>query len=89
VKSWEIIADNLSKARWSLGWVSAMNSQGPTGLFGEDSETIGNGFKASGVEPVFSTKDDAINYAQTVNGNSDFLVDDSLFHKVRNEKRPL
>jgi hypothetical protein len=24
----EIIADNLSKAGWSLGWVSALDSQG-------------------------------------------------------------
>jgi hypothetical protein len=26
VKSWEIIADNLSKAGWSLGYVSALDS---------------------------------------------------------------
>jgi hypothetical protein len=25
---WEIIADNLSKAGWSLGWVSALDVQG-------------------------------------------------------------
>ena len=30
VKSWEIIADNLSKAGWSLGWVSAVDSNGRT-----------------------------------------------------------
>jgi len=30
VKYWEIIADNLSKARWSLGWVSAVDSEGRT-----------------------------------------------------------
>ena len=28
-KAWEIIADNLSKAGWSLGWVSALD-QGRT-----------------------------------------------------------
>jgi hypothetical protein len=27
---WEIIADNLSKAGWSLGWVSALDSDGRT-----------------------------------------------------------
>jgi hypothetical protein len=27
VKYWEIIADNLSKASWSLGWVSALDSE--------------------------------------------------------------
>jgi hypothetical protein len=27
VKYWEIIADNLSKAGWSLGWVAALDSE--------------------------------------------------------------
>jgi hypothetical protein len=27
---WENVADNLSKAGWSLGWVSAMDSEGRT-----------------------------------------------------------
>jgi hypothetical protein len=30
VKDWEIIADNLHKAGWSLGWVSAIDSEGRT-----------------------------------------------------------
>jgi len=30
VKYWEIIADNLSKAGWSWGWVSALDVQGRT-----------------------------------------------------------
>jgi len=30
MKYWEIIADNLSKAGWSLGWVSAVDFQGRT-----------------------------------------------------------
>jgi hypothetical protein len=30
VKYWEIIADNLSKAGWSWGWVSAVDSSGKT-----------------------------------------------------------
>jgi hypothetical protein len=30
VKYWEIIADNLHKAGWSLGWVSALDVQGRT-----------------------------------------------------------
>jgi len=30
VKSWEIIADNLSKAGWSWGCVSTINSNGRT-----------------------------------------------------------
>jgi len=30
VKNWEIIADNLSKAGWSWGCVSTINSNGQT-----------------------------------------------------------
>jgi hypothetical protein len=30
VKYWEIIADNLSKARWNLGYASALDSNGRT-----------------------------------------------------------
>jgi len=30
VKDWEIIADNLHDAGWSLGWVSALNREGRT-----------------------------------------------------------
>jgi hypothetical protein len=30
VKEWEIIADNLHDAGWSLGWVSAVDLEGRT-----------------------------------------------------------
>jgi hypothetical protein len=30
VKEWEIIADNLKKAGWSLGYVAAVDSEGRT-----------------------------------------------------------
>jgi hypothetical protein len=30
MKCWEIIADNLSKAGWSLGWISAVDREGRT-----------------------------------------------------------
>jgi hypothetical protein len=30
MKYWEIIANRLSKAGWSLGWVSAIDSEGRT-----------------------------------------------------------
>jgi hypothetical protein len=30
LKDWEIIADNLHDAGWSLGWVSAVDSEGRT-----------------------------------------------------------
>jgi hypothetical protein len=30
VQCWELVADKLSKAGWSLGWVSALDSEGRT-----------------------------------------------------------
>jgi hypothetical protein len=30
MKFWEIIADNLKTAGWSLGWVSALDGEGRT-----------------------------------------------------------
>jgi hypothetical protein len=30
VKYWELVADKLSKAGWSLGWLSAVDSEGRT-----------------------------------------------------------
>ena len=30
MKNWQVIADNLSKAGWSLGWVSALDPEGRT-----------------------------------------------------------
>ncbi len=30
MKEWEIIANNLKKAGWSLGWVSALDLEGRT-----------------------------------------------------------
>jgi hypothetical protein len=30
VKYWELVAEKLSNAGWSLGWVSAMDSEGRT-----------------------------------------------------------
>ncbi len=30
VKYWELVSDKLSKAGWSLGWVSAVDSEGRT-----------------------------------------------------------
>ena len=30
MKYWEIIADNLSRAGWSWGWVAAVDSKGRT-----------------------------------------------------------
>jgi len=27
MKDWEVVADNLKKAGWSLGWISAIDSE--------------------------------------------------------------
>jgi hypothetical protein len=43
VKYWEIIADNLSKAGWSLGWVSAVDSNRQT-IFIADAHRDGKRF---------------------------------------------
>ena len=43
VKSWEIIADNLPDAGWSLGWVSAINREGRT-IWIVDAHGYGNRF---------------------------------------------
>jgi len=44
VKYWEIIADNLSKAGFSLGWVSAIDSQGRTIWIVDAHRDDGRGF---------------------------------------------
>jgi hypothetical protein len=36
VKYWELVADKLSKAGWSLGWVSAVDTEGRTIWFTDD-----------------------------------------------------
>ena len=43
MKHWEIIADNFSKAGFSLGWVSALDSQGRT-IWIVDAHGYGNRF---------------------------------------------
>jgi hypothetical protein len=46
VKYWEIIADNLTKAGWSLGWVSALDVEGRT-IWIVDAHRDGKRFTAS------------------------------------------
>ena len=41
IKYWEIIADNLHKAEWSLGWVSALDLEGRTILIVDAHEDDG------------------------------------------------
>jgi len=44
VKPWEIIADNLKKAGWSLGWVSALDSNRRTIWIADAHRDDGNRF---------------------------------------------
>jgi hypothetical protein len=44
VKYWEIIADNLSKADWSLGYVSALDCEGRTIWIGDAHRNDGKRF---------------------------------------------
>jgi hypothetical protein len=44
LKYWEIIADNLSKAGWSWGCVSALDSQGRTIWIADAHRDDGNRF---------------------------------------------
>ena len=57
VKSCEIIADRLSKAGWSLGWVSAIDSQGRT-------VWIVDAYRDDGSQ-AFATKDEAAGSGET------------------------
>jgi hypothetical protein len=47
VKNWEIIANNLSKAGWSWGCVSAIDSQGRTVILAAAVATISPGINHS------------------------------------------
>ena len=51
MKYWEIIADNLSKAGWSLGWVSAVDSNGRT-IFIADAHRDGKRFAVHAEEKL-------------------------------------
>ena len=42
-KDWEIIADNLHDAEWSLGWVSALDLEGRT-IWSVDAHGYGKRF---------------------------------------------
>jgi hypothetical protein len=44
MKYWEIIADNLKKAGWSLGWVSALDREGRTIWVADAHRDDGNRF---------------------------------------------
>jgi hypothetical protein len=44
VKYWEIIADNLKKAGWTLGWVSTVNCEGRTIWIADAHRDDGNRF---------------------------------------------
>ena len=56
MKYWEIIADRLSKAGWSLGWVSAIDSQGRTIWIADAHRDDGNRFIVYAGESLGSSR---------------------------------
>jgi hypothetical protein len=54
MKYWEIIADNLKKAGWSYGYISAIDSQGRT-IWIADADHDGKRFvvRADGILTLF------------------------------------
>ena len=52
MKSWEVIADNLSKAGWSWGYVSALDSQGRTIWIADAHRDGGSRFVVHGDEKL-------------------------------------
>jgi len=48
MKYWEIIADNLHEAGWSLGWISALDLEGRT-IWIVDAHGYGKRFVVSGI----------------------------------------
>ena len=69
VKYWETIADNLSKAGWSLGWVSAVDSKRRT-IWIADAHRDGKRFVVRADEKltVFLELESAIQRAFSVSG---------------------
>src|SRR5262249_16318253 len=67
MKYWEIIADNLHKAGWSLSWVSALDSQGRT-IWIVDAHGYGKRFivRADEKLPAFRELESAIRLATTL-----------------------
>ena len=51
MKPWEIIADNLKEAGWSLGWVSALDVEGRT-IWIVDAHGYGKRFVVRGDEKL-------------------------------------
>ena len=52
MKYWEIIADRLRKAGWSLGWVSAIDSEGRTIWIADAHRDDGNRFNVRADEKL-------------------------------------
>jgi len=61
VKEWEVVADNLHDAGWSLGWVSAINREGQT-IWIVDAHGYGKRFivRADGILTAFVELERAI-----------------------------
>jgi len=85
VKYREIIADNLSKAGWSLGWVSAIDSRGRTIRIADAHRGDGNRFVVRADEKLtaFVELEAAI-----VDQRNSAEIEQSSERVNANEKRP-
>ena len=69
MKEWEIIADNLHDAGWSLGWVSALDVEGRT-IWIVDAHGYGKRFmvRADEILTAFLELESAIRSGRTRRG---------------------
>ena len=75
MKYWEIIADNLKKRGWSLGWVSAVDSRGRTIWIVDGHRDDGKRFVARAEEKLtaFMELEAAIRAASCLTFNSQYV----------------
>jgi hypothetical protein len=72
MKDWEIIADRLSKAGWSLGWVSALDLEGRT-IWIVDAHGYGNRFIMRADEKLTALWNWRRRFTRTVSKNQKLL----------------
>jgi len=82
MKSWEILADNLSKAGWSLGWVSALDCEGRTIWIADAHRGDGQRFVVHADEKLtaFLELESAVVHQENKSNGSQLLADLAVRH---------
>jgi hypothetical protein len=85
MKDWEIIADNLKKAGWSLGWLSAIDPEGRTIWIadahrGTLDERMRRSVPFELTQSVASTNSDSASYSRKQAGRPGFFS--TCLHRV-------